>query len=188
MQEKTNSFEYLGFTFTPVRSFKDQEEIDKVFNELTSIDKQKLSNYLGGKYSWNDFYEEAKKHGLDKFDVYLINGICEVSPCTNEIMALNKEEAEKYKTYVYINTGRVYKTIIQVEILSDTPNDVSNMSLDEIHYEMTNGSFSGVINVVSENQQFVGKNAVEEIKKQGSDPSFFFIDEDGMKMEDENYV
>jgi uncharacterized protein YukJ len=62
------------------------------------------------------------------------------------------------------------------------------MSLDEIYYEMTNGSFSGVINVVSENQKFVGKNAVEEIKKQGSDPSFFFIDENGMKIEYEDYV
>lgn len=187
MKKNKKSFEYLGQIFKPVRSFKNQQEVDEVFNKATSIDREKLSNYSGGQYSWSGFYEEAKKHGLDKYDVYLINGICEVSPFTNEIMALNKEEGEKYYKYLDLNKGRIYKTIIQVEILSDTPNDVANMSLEEISYEMTNGSFSGVVNVISENELFKGKDAVEEIKKQGSDPSFFFINEEGELMEDENY-
>ena len=72
----------------------------------------------------------------------------------------------------------IYKTIIRYEILSEEPiPDV--ISLDEIANETENGSWSGRFLTSYFNKQLVGKAAVNAVKIQGSDPSFFFMDDRG---------
>lgn len=74
----------------------------------------------------------------------------------------------------------IYKTILIVEVLSEEP--IESTSLQELSEETNTGSWSGVLAIKS-TKQFKGKKAVEEIRKQGSDESFFFIDADGNELE-----
>lgn len=79
----------------------------------------------------------------------------------------------------------IYKTTIKVEILTDEPVDFGQESLKSICYEMDEGEWSGKIDIVKQNTQLKGKKAVSEVKKQGSDPSFFNLDEDGNDLDEE---
>lgn len=77
----------------------------------------------------------------------------------------------------------IYKTIIRYEILSEEPiPDV--ISLDEIANETENGSWSGRFLSCTVNEELVGKRAVSAVKRQGSDPSFFFMDDRGFYEEE----
>lgn len=76
----------------------------------------------------------------------------------------------------------IYKTVIMVEVLSEEPID-SSMSLDQIEEECNTGSFSGMHSIVVSNKPIKGLNAVKEMRKQGSDPDFFQMDENGNEIE-----
>jgi hypothetical protein len=75
---------------------------------------------------------------------------------------------------------KIYKSVIQVEILADRPmgdDFIENLSL--VDYEITQGECSGVVKVISSNEILEGEDAVKECHKQGSSPDFFMMDEEG---------
>ena len=84
---------------------------------------------------------------------------------------------------------RFYKTIVQIEILSevydnDPEPDFDSMNLTDIGYEITDGGSSGVKEVVSQ-EEVSAKQMAMFLEDQGSDPEFFGIDTDGNEIEDE---
>jgi hypothetical protein len=72
----------------------------------------------------------------------------------------------------------IYKTIVQVEILSEEPID-SQLSLSQIAEEGDTGSFSIMTKDVLVNKELKGIRAAREMRKQASDPEFFGMDEKG---------
>ena len=77
---------------------------------------------------------------------------------------------------------KIYRTIIQYEILSDEPYHDEN--LDEIVFECYEGSWSGNLGKTKVlNQELRGKKAIKFIKEQGSDPAFFGMDDQGNEIE-----
>jgi hypothetical protein len=75
---------------------------------------------------------------------------------------------------------KIYKTIVEVEILSEEPFDESVTDIQAIAYEINEGSWSGVTNV-RRSSTLTGKKAIDAIKKQGSSPDFFQMDEKGFE-------
>jgi len=74
---------------------------------------------------------------------------------------------------------RLYRKVIRFEILSETPFSES-LSLEMINEECMDGSWSGqFLDDQVTNQIVVGKNAVKRVNAQGSEASFFNMDEDG---------
>jgi len=71
---------------------------------------------------------------------------------------------------------KFYKTIIQVEILSEEP--FTSNSLEDVAYEIKDGHSSGVINNRG-SQVLNGKQTAKALLKQGSDPEFFCLDKNG---------
>lgn len=69
-----------------------------------------------------------------------------------------------------------YKRIIELTVLSEEP--IKNMALGELSYECMEGALSGSLEI-KETVVINGKEAADALKKQGSDPEFFRIDEDG---------
>lgn len=78
---------------------------------------------------------------------------------------------------------KLFKTVIEIEVLSSEPME-DKLSLDDVIYECDEGSFSGVHNFKSKNISLVGEAAVIEVRKQGTDLSFFEIDDDGNECDD----
>jgi len=72
----------------------------------------------------------------------------------------------------------IFRSIIQIEIISDAPIP-DGMSLDDINYQITEGDYSGKIETTIDNQKLYGKTAVNAIINQGSDTDFFGIDDEG---------
>ena len=70
-----------------------------------------------------------------------------------------------------------YKTVMQIEILSKNPIP-DTMSLKEIAHEATDGEYSMQYSSVSQDE-LTGKQAADELIKQGSSPGFFMLDDDG---------
>ena len=71
---------------------------------------------------------------------------------------------------------KFYKHIVTVEIISERP--AVSYDLADIAYAISEGEDSGVWNVTS-SKALNGKQAAKELVKQGSDPEFFGIDENG---------
>ena len=65
---------------------------------------------------------------------------------------------------------KYYKTIIQVEVLSEDP--YNYIGLNELHYDITDGGCSGKTSVIS-SETLSGKQMAKALKEQGSDPGFF---------------
>lgn len=72
---------------------------------------------------------------------------------------------------------KFYKTIIQVEVLSEDPLENTD-DLAHIHYLITGGDCSGVIKTVSINE-LDGSAAAKALLEQGSDTEFFQLTADG---------
>jgi hypothetical protein len=78
----------------------------------------------------------------------------------------------------------IYRTVIRYEILSEEP--IENLSLERIAEECNDGSWSGAfLDEEIVNEELTGEEAVKKIKEQGSDPSFFFMDDEGNSMDDD---
>lgn len=69
-----------------------------------------------------------------------------------------------------------YKTVINVEILSEDPFEWDD--LNDVHYAITNGDCSGL---VEESYRTVlsSQEAAKELIRHSSDPNFFDLDNDG---------
>ena len=77
---------------------------------------------------------------------------------------------------------KIYKSVLRVEILSEEPLD-DCMSLTDIDYETTEGYCSGHLDWESHNAEVIGREAVNEMQKHGSDVEFFQMDEDGNEID-----
>lgn len=69
-----------------------------------------------------------------------------------------------------------YKTTVTVEVLHEEPLNFD--TLEDLHYAITDGDCSGKFEVTG----FVamdGKSMAKALQKQGSDPEFFQLDEEG---------
>jgi hypothetical protein len=79
---------------------------------------------------------------------------------------------------------KIYRTIIRFEILSEDP-IVSLPSLTQIDEETKNGEWSGIfLGDEKRNEVLEGSIAIDAIKNQGSDISFFNIDNEGNEIEE----
>jgi hypothetical protein len=78
---------------------------------------------------------------------------------------------------------KIYRTVFRFEVLSEEPIEES-MSLEDIAYETQEGHMSGhfLENQVT-NEVLVGGAAVKATKAQGSDPSFFMMDDKGFEID-----
>lgn len=72
---------------------------------------------------------------------------------------------------------KFWKTIIQVEVLSEGP-DLPPTDLNELAHLITEGECSGKVTTESVTK-LNGKEAAKALQAQGSDPEFFQLTEDG---------
>lgn len=75
-----------------------------------------------------------------------------------------------------MTSRKFYRTKISVEILSEDP--VSFDNLAAVHQSITDGDCSGVWDVINVDE-LDGKQAASALSAQGSDPTFFRINEKG---------
>jgi hypothetical protein len=80
---------------------------------------------------------------------------------------------------------KFYRTVIQVEILSETPYP-DGINLEQIHHDITEGDSSGKISTIVDNQILSGEQTAILLKDQGSDPSFFQLDNEGNDIKKED--
>jgi len=78
--------------------------------------------------------------------------------------------------------AKFYRTIIQVEVLSEGGPVPEGMSLADIDYQITDGDWSGDT-VIKKAEEVSGEEMSKLLMKQGSDPSFFGLDEKGKPVE-----
>ena len=79
---------------------------------------------------------------------------------------------------------KYYKTTFKIEVLSEG-GAASDLGLEEILYEITNGEFSGAIECVGV-KELTSRQAARELMNQGSDPEFFNLDEHGNDLDDQD--
>jgi hypothetical protein len=79
---------------------------------------------------------------------------------------------------------KFYRTVIQVEILSEDKIDTDGMSLAQIGYEIVEGDWSGRVTTVSA-ETLDGPAMAKALQAQDSDPEFFFLDELGNEFSEE---
>ena len=79
---------------------------------------------------------------------------------------------------------KFYRTVIQVEILSEEPYHLGSKDLDDIRFDIIEGDCSGAITDIVINEQLDGKQVALALQNQGSDPEFFQIDEEGNDIND----
>ena len=72
----------------------------------------------------------------------------------------------------------IYRTVIKLEVLSDDPIP-AGMTLGNIIEESIEGEFSTASEITVDNKPISGKKAVNHILNQGSDTSFFGMDDNG---------
>ncbi|DAC71759.1 MAG TPA: hypothetical protein DSN98_08700 [Thermoplasmata archaeon] len=72
---------------------------------------------------------------------------------------------------------KFYRTIYTLEVLSERPIE-DLVSLDDLHYMITWGDCSGMTHTEG-SEEIDGATAAKLLIKQGSDPEFFMLDEDG---------
>jgi hypothetical protein len=77
-----------------------------------------------------------------------------------------------------------YKTKITFHVLSEEPIP-EDMNLDQIWYECIEGKYSGDLDFEKKVTKLTGAQAAKELMKQGSDPEFFGIDENGNALGDD---
>ncbi len=77
---------------------------------------------------------------------------------------------------------KFYRTIIEVEVLSEEP--IGDMDMDMIKYHTdTTGDFSGKYTTKSQDEEMDGVETARALMEQGSDPEFFGLDENGNDLE-----
>jgi hypothetical protein len=79
---------------------------------------------------------------------------------------------------------KFYRTVMQVEILSEDEPYGEGVSLEEINYAITEGHCSGVIKCES-SLEVTPKQMASLLIAQGSDPEFMQLDKNGNIIKDE---
>jgi hypothetical protein len=81
---------------------------------------------------------------------------------------------------------KYYRTVIQVEVLSEYPlNEMFQNDLAAIAYAISEGDCSGEV-TVTDSSELTGEEVAEALIAQGSDPGFFMLNDDGSDMEGDN--
>ena len=79
---------------------------------------------------------------------------------------------------------KFYKTIVQIEILSETP--YSSTDLEKINLDITEGSQSGKIQIITDSEEIDAKTCAKKmITEHNIESDFFSIDEHGNDLGDE---
>jgi hypothetical protein len=76
-----------------------------------------------------------------------------------------------------MSTRNFYRTVIQLEVLSEEPLNYC-FSLEQISREIEDGEFSGQLETVS-SKEVSGKKMAKLLLKQGIDTELFMSDEEG---------
>ena len=76
-----------------------------------------------------------------------------------------------------MSTRKFYRRVFQVEVLSETPIP-EEMDLDELHYQITSGAWSGMVSALAE-EEVDGARMAELLMHQRSTPDFFSLTDDG---------
>lgn len=76
-----------------------------------------------------------------------------------------------------------YKTVFTVTVLSEVEPS-GDIELDRLHHQITEGDWSGLVEK-SQSVKLTQVEVAEELIEQGSDPSFFMLDEHGNEMGEE---
>jgi hypothetical protein len=76
---------------------------------------------------------------------------------------------------------KYYKTIVTVTVLSEEPVDTA-LGLGDIHEEIINGPWSGVVDV-GEGVELTGKEMAAALLAQGSDSEFFGLTPEGEEID-----
>ena len=79
---------------------------------------------------------------------------------------------------------KFYKTTITITVLSeDEPvSDDTDDFLIDLAWQIKEGDWSGKVEVTS-TKELTAKQAAQALKRQGSDPEFFCLDDDGCEIE-----
>ena len=80
---------------------------------------------------------------------------------------------------------RIYRTVITITVLSEKPLIQSHNSMQNIIDGIDEGDYIGHTSF-NDSQELVGKNAVNEITKLGSNPEFFQMDCNGNDIEEKS--
>lgn len=78
--------------------------------------------------------------------------------------------------------SKYYRTIIQVEVLSEDSPLTNVDSLHDVASAIDEGDCSGKVKITKV-EELTGKQAAKALKAQGSDPEFFMLDDDGNPIE-----
>ncbi len=97
-----------------------------------------------------------------------------------------QEEASPYwaerQRCTVLSERKFYHRVYQVEVLSEE--ELSpEMELDDIHHAITDGDCSGVVSITKD-ERFDARKMAQLLMKQGSDPGFFQLTEDGEDADD----
>lgn len=82
------------------------------------------------------------------------------------------------------DTKKYYKTVITVTVLSEYEPVSTDMGLEDVAYQIVHGDWSGHVQV-ADGVELTGKEAADALTEQGSDPSFFMLNEDGTSTDKE---
>lgn len=77
---------------------------------------------------------------------------------------------------------KFFKTTFKVEVLSEE-SPVEWDDLGDVAYAITEGDCSA-LTLDEKVKRLTGSEAAKELRRQGSDPEFFRLDEDGNELED----
>ena len=76
---------------------------------------------------------------------------------------------------------KFYRTLIEVEVLSEEAVDFGDLAA--VHYAITDGDCSGQWGI-TKSEPVSGPKMAKLLKKQGSDPEFFQLDDHGEDVDD----
>lgn len=74
---------------------------------------------------------------------------------------------------------KFFRTVLEVEVLSEDPYDPTSKELEDVATDITTGDCSGDVQVKVANEVLDGPAAAEALRKQGSDPGFFQLTDEG---------
>lgn len=72
-----------------------------------------------------------------------------------------------------------YRSVIEIEVLSENPYPIEDMDLSSIVYDLEEGTCNGNVQVVMSSVPIDAAEAVRRLMDSGSDPEFFGLTEDG---------
>lgn len=130
----TKTFQYLGFTFTPVCNLTPTQRQDPLSLPLFSIgisNYENINNSLSKKWNFQAFYHIAQAHKAQA-DIYLLNDTCLVIPCPNELFAFGPDEALKFKGHAEALKEQTFGADVRYKSLYTEINQLMAQLIDKL--------------------------------------------------------